>query len=65
MLKSGNDKDFQFKPNFSLMPKASLHEEFQIWFGFLPYEHFKYILNIKNFCILMWLMGFSLLILCI
>lgn len=40
MLRSENAKDFEFKPNFTLMPKASLQEEFHIRFEFLPYEHF-------------------------
>lgn len=30
MLRAENAKDFEFKPNFTLMHKASLHEEFQI-----------------------------------
>lgn len=30
MLRSENYKGLEFKPNFTLMPKASLHEELEI-----------------------------------
>lgn len=30
MLRSEDAKDFKFKPNFTLMHKGNLHEEFQI-----------------------------------